>query len=118
MRSYHHVINYHSELLDSQKDELIHIRLTICRLLENTAIMLLKRKKVDYEYIDTQCRRLRELILELDKKQVVRIQNAESKTRLSILFYGYLENSEKISIYAGKLLDIYRECFILENKKY
>ncbi len=118
LRSYHHVINYHSELLDSQKDELIHIRLTICRLLENTAIMLLKRKKVDYEYIDTQCRRLRELILELDKKQVVRIQNAESKTRLSILFYGYLENSEKISIYAGKLLDIYRECFILENKKY
>jgi hypothetical protein len=117
LRSYHHVINYHSELLDSQKDELIHIRIAICRLLENTAIMLLKRKKVDYDYIDNQCRRLRDLIHELDKNQVVRIQNSESKTRLSILFYGYLDNSERISRYASNILDTYRECFNLDNKK-
>ena len=114
MRCYNHSINYHSDLLDSQKEDLKQIRIAISRLLENTSIMLLKRKKIDYDYIDNQYERLEHLIDELNKRQIVRIQKLESKTRLSILFYGFLENSEKIAKHTRILLDIFRDYFRLE----
>lgn len=116
MRSYTHVINYHSNLLDSQKEELKRIRVSLSRLLENTAIMLLKNKKVDYEYIKNQRRRLNDSLGVYNKNQIHRIQDAESKTRLSILYYGFLENCEKISNQTQNLLDIFREHFKPENE--
>jgi Na+/phosphate symporter len=111
MRSYTHVINYHSGLLDSQKEELNRIRISVSRLLENTAIMLLKNKKVDYNYIESQQRRLNDAVREFNKNQIHRLQNSESKTRLSILFFGCIENCEKISTQTQNLLDIFREYF-------
>jgi phosphate/sulfate permease len=114
LRSYNHTINYHSGLLEAQKEDLKLVRVALNRLLENTAIMLLKRKKIDYDYIDKQCLRLQELVAELNTRQIQRIQSLESKTRLSILFYGYLENSEKIATHTRLLLDIFRDYFRLE----
>jgi hypothetical protein len=111
MRSYTHVINYHSGLLDSQKEELNRIRISVSRLLENTAIMLLKNKKVDYDYIKSQRRRLNDAVLEFNKNQIHRLQSSESKTRLSILYFGCVENCEKISTQTQNLLDIFREYF-------
>lgn len=108
MRSYTHVINYHSGLVPSQIDELKKIRLSLSRLLENTAIMLQKNKTVDYDYIENQRRRLKELLLVCNRNQIRRIQNAETKTRLSLLFYGIIENCEKISEHTQNLLDIFR----------
>jgi hypothetical protein len=46
-----------------------------------------------------------------DKNQVNRIQKAESTTRLSILFYGILENSLNISARTQNLLSVFRESF-------
>ncbi len=115
MRSYTHINNYHSGLLEVQKEELKKVRIAVNRLLENTSIMLLKRKKVDYDYIENQCTKLSELVQEYNKKQILRIQTAESKTRLSILYYGFLENSEKIGKSTRNLLDIFREYFMIEN---
>jgi phosphate/sulfate permease len=111
MRSYTHVGNYHSGLLDSQKEELNRVRVSVCRLLENTAIMLLKNKRVDYDYIRNQRRRVNESVEEFNKNQIQRIQGLQSKTRLSILYYGFLENCEKISSQTQNLLDIFRDYF-------
>ena len=73
--------------------------------------MLTRRKKVDYDYIHSQKGKLENLVNESDKNQIKRIQDAESKTRLSILFYGFLENSLKIAEQTEALLHIFRESF-------
>ncbi len=109
MRSYAHVINYHSGLLEPQKEELTQIRIAVSRLLENTAIMLLKNKKVDYNYIESQRRRMNDFLLGFNKNQINRIQSKESKTRLSILYYGLLANCEKITAHTQNLLDIFKD---------
>jgi phosphate/sulfate permease len=111
MRSYTHVSNYHSGLLNAQKEELNRVRVSVSRLLENTAIMLLKNKRVDYDYIRNQRRRVDESVEEFNKNQIQRIQGLQSKTRLSILYYGFLENCEKISNQTQNLLDIFRDYF-------
>jgi hypothetical protein len=113
-RAYEHVDNFHNEFLTEQKDELRQIKTSITRLLENISIMMLKRKKVDYDYISNQCSKLEGLIAEFDRNQIRRIQNSESTTRLSILFYGFLENSLKISRETRSLLEILRESFSRE----
>jgi len=117
MRSYTHVINYHTGLLDAQIQELQQVRTAVSRLLENTAIMLLKNKKVDHEYIESQRLRLKDHVLRSNRNQIHRIQNDESKTRLSILYYGFVENCEKISQQTQNLLDIFRDYFRTEMKK-
>lgn len=116
LRCYNHTINYHSGLLESQKEDLKQVRISINRLLENTSIMLLKRKKVDYDYIEKQCEKLENLIDDLNRNQIIRIQGLESKTRLSILFYGFLENSGKIATNTKVLLDIFRDYFKMEKE--
>ncbi|MBT3310459.1 MAG: inorganic phosphate transporter [Desulfobacteraceae bacterium] len=113
-RAYEHVDNFHNEFLDVQKDEIRQIKTSITRLLENISIMMLKRKKVDYDYISNQCNKLERQITEFDRNQIRRIQNSESTTRLSILFYGFLENSLKISRETRSLLEILRESFSRE----
>lgn len=116
MRVHEHFENFHTGFIDSQKEELRHIKTHVTRLLWNTSIMLLLRKKVDYDYITNQCLRVNELVNEFDMNQIKRIQNAESKTRLSILFYGILENSLKIAEQTRNLLDIFRESFEVERQ--
>ena len=43
-----HFENYHMGFIDVQKEELRHIKTYMTRLLWNTSIMLLRRKKIDY----------------------------------------------------------------------
>ena len=110
-RTCEHFENYHAGFIDTQKEELRHIKTFLTRLLWNTSIMLMRRKKVDYDYITTQCDKLKDLVAEFDKNQVTRIKNAESNTRLSILFYGLLENALNISGQTHNLLSVFRESF-------
>ena len=110
-RTYVHFENCHEGFSDGQKEELRHIKTYITRLLWNTSIMLRQRKKVDYDYIANQCRKLKNLVTEFNKNQIKRIQDAESKTRLSILYYALMENSLNIAEQTQNLLDIFRESF-------
>ena len=110
-RSYVHFENCHEGFSDAQKEELRRIKTYIARLLWNTSIMLRQRKKVDYDYIANQCRKLKNLVAEFDKNQIKRIQDAESKTRISILYYALMENSVEIAEQTQNLLDIFRESF-------
>ena len=113
-RAYVHFENCHEGFRDAQKEELRRIKTYITRLLWNTSIMLRQRKKVDYDYIANQCRKLKNLVTEFDKNQIKRIQDAESKTRLSILYYALMENSVEIAEQTQNLLDIFRESFRTE----
>ena len=118
MRIYEHFENYHTGFINIQKEELRQVKTHITRLLWNTSIMLRFRKQVDYNYITNQKRKLTELVDEFDKNQIKRIQNAESKTRLSILFYGILENCVEIAEQTQNLLDIFQESFqLMPNEK-
>jgi len=114
-RTCEHFENYHADFLDSQKQELRQIKTFLTRLLWNTSIMLTRVKRVDYEYIANQCEKLKTLESEFNKNQIRRIQNAESNTRLSILFYGLLENSRNISDQTQNLLSVFRESFDVET---
>jgi len=106
-----HFENNHSGFIDDQKDDLRHVKVHITRLLWNTSIMLMRGKKVDYDYITNQCGKLQELVSSFDRDQVERIANGQSKTRLSILFYGLMENSLKISVETRNLLEIFKNSF-------
>jgi hypothetical protein len=110
-RTCEHFENYHAGLTDSQKEELRYIKTFLTRLLWNTSIMLMRRKKVDYDYIANQCDKVRALVSEFDKNQIRRIQKTESKTRLSILFYSLLENTLRIAEQTQNLLAVFRESF-------
>lgn len=111
MRAYDHFENSHSGLLDTQEEELRQIKTFTTRLLWNTSIMLLRRKKVDYDYIASQNHRLHRLASQFNKNQIKRIQNDESATTLSVFFYGLLENCTKISDQTQELLNIFRVSF-------
>jgi Phosphate transporter family len=115
LRTYAHFENYHSGFLEDQKEELGHVKAYVTRLLWNTSIMLMRRKKIDYAYIASQCRRLKNLVSDCEKREILRIQNGESKTRLSMLYYGFLEDCVKISEETRNLLDIFRESFGHKN---
>jgi len=115
LRAYNHFENSHHGLSESQKEELKKVKTCITRLLWNTSIMLLRRKKVDYDYIQNQNMKLKALVEEFDKKQILRIQNNESQTSLSMLFYGFLENCVKISDHTQDLLNIFKESFKPNN---
>jgi Na+/phosphate symporter len=116
LRTSEHFENYHSGFTGSQKEELRKIKTYVTRLLWNTSIMLLQRKKVDYDYIASQGRRLKDLAEEFDKNQIKRIQRAESKTRLSILFYSLIEDCIKISNEMNNLLQIFKDTFEMPSE--
>jgi phosphate/sulfate permease len=115
LRVHEHFDNHHKGFTDEQQRELRTIKTHVTRLLWNTSIMLLSRKKIDYNYIANQSRKLNDFINEFDKNQIKRIQNNESKTRLSILFYGIMENCTRIAERTQDLLDIFKDS--LESKQ-
>jgi len=115
LRSLVHFENYHSGFLEDQKEELTHVKTYVTRLLWNTSIMLLRRKKVDYSYVANQCRRLKDLVSDCEMKEIRRIQEGVSKTRLSMLYYAFLEDCIKISEETKNLLEIFRESFGHKN---
>ncbi len=114
-RTCEHFENYHAGFVESQKKELRQIKTLLTRLLWNTSIMLTRGKKVDYDYTANQYEKMKELSTEFDRNQIKRIQNAESKTRLSILFYGLVENSLSISEQTQNLLLVFRDSFDVET---
>jgi hypothetical protein len=54
---------------------------------------------------------LRALATELNTRQVVRIKDSTSKTRLSILFYAIVGNAMMLSKQNLELLDIFEQSF-------
>ena len=111
IRAHLHVANHHTDLLDSQKQELDTFRQALTDLLADASGMLLKKQPVDFEKIVLEMDTLKSRAAQLDCNQIQRIQNAESKTRLSILFYSILGCGSKIAEETSTLLNIFRVTF-------
>jgi phosphate/sulfate permease len=109
MRAYLHVANNHAGLLEMQMEELRQIRACITDLLESTAAAFLHKRALDQASIEAKSRQLDELIHEFDQNQIMRIQNNSSKTRLSILFYSFLWNSQRIARQTLTLVQIFQD---------
>lgn len=59
--------------------------------------------------VEAQARQLDELIDEFDQNQIMRIQDNSSKTRLSILFYSFMWNSQRIARQTLLLLKVFKD---------
>jgi len=109
MRAYMHVSNNHAGLLEAQAAELDQIRECITDLLLKTSEAFRKKESPDPGFIEEKSRQLNEMIQEFDQNQIMRIQDNSSKTRLSILFYGFLWNAQRIARQTLLLLEIFQD---------
>jgi len=109
MRAYLHVANNHAGLLEMQVQELSKIRDCITDLLDSTADAFLKKQPLDEAFVEAMARQLDELIDEFDQNQIMRIQDNTSKTRLSILFYSFMWNSQRIAGQTLLLLKVFKD---------
>ena len=115
MRCHVHTSNKHSGLLPSQKKELQSIRKCVEGLLDDTARIMLSHEPFKYREVAAHYVKLKGLLEEYDGNQIKRIRSGESKTRLSILFYGINNACLKISEQGLQLLTIFDETFQLEE---
>jgi len=115
IRAYQHVDNVHTGVSEEQRQELEKIKTSVVGLLMDVSGMLLERRSLDYEALSSQRDALLEMVITFDKHQIERIHRRETKTRLSILFYGYLDGCVKISDQTLALVKIFRESFMVEN---
>ena len=116
MRADDHINNNHKGLLPVQLEELNQVKKCILNLLEKTSDALMKKQIPDFESIDRDKKKLNRMIATFDKNQVKRIQDNTSKTRLSILFYGFTRDSKIIADQTFTLLKIFQESFPLDRK--
>jgi phosphate/sulfate permease len=111
MRSYVHVVNHHSGLLESQIAELDEMSRIVCEILERTSASMSRTSKPDLAAITELTERLRAHVEEFDRNQILRIQDNTSKTRLSILSYSLAWDCLKIAEQTQSLLSVFEDPF-------
>lgn len=116
-RAYSHVDNNHKPMLPVQLAELKQILDVLVNVLQESAKAMTKKELANCKAIENQKKTLTRLQKRFDKNQVKRIQDESSKTRLSILFYGYIRDSNLIVEQTLNLLKIFQESFNLEKCK-
>ena len=115
IRAYQHVDNVHAGVSKAQRQELEQIKTCVVGLLTDVSGMLLERKGLDYSSLSAQRDALLQMVSTFDQHQIERIQRRETKTRLSILFYGVLDGCVKISDQTLTLVSLFRDSFMEEN---
>ena len=111
LRCHVHTSNQHAGLLPVQKKELQQVRKYVEALLDDTSRTFLKTDKIPLRDVAAHYVNLKQLLEELDHNQIQRIRSSQSKTRLSILFYGINNACLKISEQTLQLLTIFEETF-------
>ncbi|MBU0755849.1 MAG: inorganic phosphate transporter [Planctomycetes bacterium] len=109
MRAYRHVANNHAGLLEGQIEEMSRVSSCVIQMLAGTADAFLKKEAPDLKFMISKNREMRMLIHEFDGNQIMRIQDNTSKTRLSILFYGFMWNAQRIGEKTLYLLEIFQD---------
>ena len=109
LRCHVHTSNQHSGLLPAQKKELQQVRKCMEALLTQTARILKYREPFEYRDVASHYVDLKIFIDQYDHSQIERIRSGESKTRLSILYYGITNACLKISEQTLHLLNIFQE---------
>ncbi len=115
IRAYKHVDNLHTGLSDDQRQELEQIKNCVVGLLMDVSRMLLEKQALDYDSLTAQRDNLLQMVSTFDKHQIQRIHRRETKTRLSILFYGFLDGCVKTSDETLALVSIFKDSFMVEN---
>ncbi len=111
LRAYMHVSNHHKGLLDVQVEELDEVRQILHDIILSVESTLARKQTVDIESLAAEDRGLRDLAGQLQQKQMERIRNGSSKTRLNILYYAVLGNAVMLSRQNLRLLEIFAESF-------
>jgi hypothetical protein len=115
IRAFQHVDNHHTGLTPRQKEELAIIKTALGELLNTAALMLQNQHFTDMLTLCNRQGTLMELVAKFDANQTVRIGNGQSKTRLSILFYGFLDACVKISDHTLLIMTLFRDCFEMDR---
>lgn len=114
LRSYSHVGNKHKGLLPEQIEELKTVKDQIVDILYDVQNCFENVNIEDYQKIIKKYEELWSLAERTNNKQIERINDGESKTRLSILFYALIGNTLMLSKQNLKLLEIFQYSF--DNK--
>ncbi len=112
LRSYLHVSNHHKGLLDVQITELGKIKENILKILAEVEATFERRENFTPDILTEQLLELRSLANLYHNKQVERIQDESSTTRLSILYYAIIGNCIMLGKQNIKLLEIFEEGFV------
>ncbi len=116
LRTNTHISNNHKGLLDKQVDELNLLWGYLTKLLRETTLILAEKDVVPYRILKNDKKRLNDLIKKYDERQIERIKDDISKTRLSILFYGMMRGFQKVARNTLDLLEIFDESFKVKSK--
>ena len=111
LRSYVHVSNNHSGLLDSQKAEIERMHEVVDKILGLASETMTQRARPDHKVVADLLRDLRSLVHDFDDNQIQRIQDNSSKTRLSILSYSLTWDCLKIGEQTATLLTVFEDPF-------
>lgn len=115
-RAYDHVDNNHKPMLPVQLEELDQIKKLVTALLTETSNAMMKKELPNFDTIEKDKEELKRLMKTFDRNQVERIRDQSSKTRLSILFYGFIRDTNLIVEQTLATLKIFQESFKLNNK--
>jgi Na+/phosphate symporter len=97
LRAYIHAGNHHKGLLPVQIEELKQVRLKLHDIFLEVEATISRKHTADLERLRKKDSELRSLAKELNERQVARIEDNSSKTRLSILYYGIVGNAMMLS---------------------
>jgi len=111
LRAYTHIGNNHKGLLPVQIEELEQVRELLAEILLEVEETFNRRQTANLNRLAEKDTRLRKLAAELNVKQVARIYDSASKTRLSILFYAIVGNAMILSKQNLELLKIFNNSF-------
>jgi len=111
LRAYTHVGNHHKGLLPEQIEELEQVRLKLGAILSEVESTFDRMQTTDLEKLRELDADLRAFASELNDRQVPRIKDIKSKTRLSILYYAIVGNAMMLSKQNLELLEIFEESF-------
>jgi len=107
LRAYTHIGNHHKGLLPVQIEELEQVRRLLNDILLEVEATFSRKQTANLERLTEKDGQLRALADELNARQVVRIKDNSSKTRLSILYYAIVGNAMMLSKQNLELLEIF-----------
>lgn len=111
LRAYTHIGNHHKGLLPVQIEELEQVRQQLNSILVEVEQTISHKQTADLERLREKDSQLRALAAELNLRQLARIQDNSSKTRLSILYYAIVGNAMMLSKQNLELLEIFELSF-------
>jgi Na+/phosphate symporter len=107
LRAYTHIGNHHKGLLPVQIEELQQVRALLNDILLEVEQTFSRKQTANLERLKEKDARLRAFAAELNTRQVARISDNSSKTRLSILYFGIVGNAMMLSKQNLELLEIF-----------